>query len=1085
MSQTNKLQLVIADPAGVLAKGWLAAWLVIAMSLSAKAALDWPTLGFVQVTTNAISGPTSITHAGDGSQRLFVTEQAGRVRILQGSNVLAQPFLDISNKVLTSGAEQGLLSIAFPSGFVSNGQFYADYTRTPDGAIAISRFHLTSDSNVADANSEQVILTIPKSFNFHNGGQIAFGPDGYLYIGVGDGGPQGDTQLNGQKTTTLLGKLLRIDVESGGSPYAIPVSNPFVADTNYLPQIWAYGVRNPWRFSWDRLTGDFYLGDVGQNRWEEINYVPAGSPGGNNFGWRIMEGPTNYAVPAGFTNFASLTQPVAWYDHLTLPTDAAGSVTGGYVYRGPSEPRLDGVYLYGDFMAGWIWGLKQDGTNWQNFPLLRPGFGTHFWISTFGEDEQGQLYMADYNVGKIYQIVDTRQAWTPVFTPTNGTMNSNIVIVTCVTPNAEIHYTTNGLDPVLTDPFIVSGQTIVAATGLTNKARAFRADLLPSNVARAVFTNKVAAPVFSPAAGPITNGTPITISSITASATFYFTTNGSNPTTNSLLYTGPITLNGGTTLRAIGAASGFVTSAVTTVSYALAQVAMPSFNPPVGPITNGTSIIISCATPGAAIYYTLNGATPTNTSPLYQSPITLTNPATLRARAFKQAWGASTVQSVFYGFQDFESTVVTTFAGSFNSGFSNGIGGRATFYGPRGLCIDATNNLYVADSGNNVIRKILPSGMVTTLAGTGVGGAQDGPMDQAQFNGPCGVCIDQFGNLYVADSGNCYRVRKISNNGFVTTMAALDDCFLGPTLWQIEVAMDQTLYVGSYGQVFKIFQDNSFFPFAGGGNTSGDGWDLFVGVGLDAGTNVYAATQSKVWKISPDGATTLFAGSSDLYFGQGYSDGPRLLSLFQGPQDTTVDAATNVFVSDITRIRKIRPDGWVSSVAGSGVSGYKNGRSSVAQFNNVAALCVDTNSNIYAADWGNNCIRKISPDTAKIGIADDWQRLHFGLVGIDPNADPDHDGLRNFAEFWAGTDPLSAASSLVIETTSLWNSGQIQIQWKTVPGKSYVVQYSGDLATWETLGANVVGDGNLATVMDTVSIQPSDQRYYRILLANF
>src|SRR5262249_37202380 len=161
------------------------------------------------------------------------------------------------------------------------------------------------------------------------------------------------------------------------------------------PEIWALGLRNPWRFSFDRATGDLYIGDVGQTRFEEIDFQPTGSTGGQNYGWRIREGPANFNVPSGFTNFGALTPPVAWYDHLSLPTDVAGSVTGGYVYRGPSEPRMDGLYLYGDFIAGWIWALTRSGTNWESFPLLSPGSnGPHFWISTFGEDEDGKLYLA-------------------------------------------------------------------------------------------------------------------------------------------------------------------------------------------------------------------------------------------------------------------------------------------------------------------------------------------------------------------------------------------------------------------------------------------------------------------------------------------------------------------------------------------------------------------------------------------------------------------------------------------------------------------------------------------------------------------
>ncbi len=475
--------------------------------------IDWPTLTFTQTISSAFTHPVVITHAGDNSQRLFVVEQPGKIWVVQSNNVVSQPFMDISSQVLSKGAEQGLLGLAFPPGYSTNNHFYVDYTRQTDGAIVIERFLLTStNSNVADTNSGQIIKVISKpnpstSYINHNAGQLAFGPDGYLYIGVGDGGLEGDPQNDGQKTNTLLGKMLRIDVEGGVSPYAVPTNNPFVGQPGFLPEIWAYGLRNPWRFSFDRLTGDLYIGDVGQNTYEEIDFQPAGSAGGQNYGWKIMEGTNNYSVPTGFTNFSTLTLPVTVYSHLTLPSDDAGAVIGGYVYRGPSSPRMNGMYFYGDFVVGWIWGMKQVGATWQSLPLLAPpntGFSTN--ISTFGEDDQGNLYWADYYRGRIYQMQDSLQVWTPTFSPTNGIIFSNLVSVACLTTNADIHYTTNGIDPTPADPIVLAGATIQVTTGVTNKLRAFRADLSPSSVAVAIFTNKVATPFFSPAAGAVTNG---------------------------------------------------------------------------------------------------------------------------------------------------------------------------------------------------------------------------------------------------------------------------------------------------------------------------------------------------------------------------------------------------------------------------------------------------------------------------------------------------------------------------------------------------------------------------------------------------
>ncbi len=386
---------------------------------------------------------------------------------------------------------------------------------------------------------------------------------------MGDGGPEGDGQFHGQNPGILLGKLLRIDVESGVSPYAVPVDNPFVGNSNYAPEIWALGLRNPWRFSFDRLKGDLYIGDVGQNRYEEINFQPAGSVGGQNYGWRITEGAVAYDPngtlrdPPIFSNISDLTFPVARYDHLALPTDLSGSVTGGYVYCGPNEPRMDGIYFFGDFSAGWIWGLKQVGADWRRFELITPTDPfLQFRISTFGEDDQGHIYIANYNQGRILKILDSRQVWIPTFSPLNGIASSSSVSVACITTDAIIHYTTNGIDPTEIDSVIPSNGIIPVSSGTTNKARAFRADLAPSEVASIIYKFKTGTPVFTPAAGPITNNVSVEISTATPDAKIYYTLDGSNPTTDSMIYSGPLSINAYTTVKAIAIASGYQDSLV-------------------------------------------------------------------------------------------------------------------------------------------------------------------------------------------------------------------------------------------------------------------------------------------------------------------------------------------------------------------------------------------------------------------------------------------------------------------------------------------------------------------------------------------
>lgn len=343
-------------------------------------------ISLTQVATG-FSSPVAITNAGDGSGRLFVVEQGGVIKILRNGVVEPQPFLDISS-LITSGGEQGLLGLAFPPSYAVRQSFYVNYiNRTGIGNTVIARFAAGSDPNRADPASRQELLTIAQPFANHNGGQLAFGPDGLLYIGSGDGGSAGDPLNNGQNTVSLLGKILRLDVLSGPAP-ANPAGNPFGNE------VWAYGLRNPWRFSFDRQSGDLYVADVGQGQREEINFQSAGSGAGANYGWNIMEGSLCFLAP-GLCSSAGLTLPVAEYDH----TLGNCSVTGGYVYRG-SVPALRGTYLYGDFCSGMIWGLRHNGTVWTSLMLL----DSPLLISTFGEDEAGELYVADYGTGAIYRI---------------------------------------------------------------------------------------------------------------------------------------------------------------------------------------------------------------------------------------------------------------------------------------------------------------------------------------------------------------------------------------------------------------------------------------------------------------------------------------------------------------------------------------------------------------------------------------------------------------------------------------------------------------------------------------------------------
>lgn len=375
-----------------------AALALAAPGLFAQAPAGWPQL----VPEPRIAGldlPVHVAHAGDGSGRLFVVEQRGRIRLVKNGALRPTPFLDITARIGCCG-ERGLLSVAFPPGYAAKGHFYVNYTDRA-GTTVIARYRASADPDLADPGSEQIVLTVAQPFANHNGGQLAFGPDGYLYVGMGDGGSAGDPQDNGQRTDTLLGKLLRLDVEGGTQPYAVPADNPFRGRPGFRPEIWALGLRNPWRFSFDRTSGDLWIADVGQNRYEEVNFRPAGSAGGENYGWRVMEGAHCYNPDPCTT--AGLTLPIAEYSRAD-----GCSVTGGHVYRGARYPRMQGVYLYGDYCSGRIWGLRRDGQAFANLLLL----DTSFTITTFGEGEDGTVYVADYARGELHALTDPAAAAT-------------------------------------------------------------------------------------------------------------------------------------------------------------------------------------------------------------------------------------------------------------------------------------------------------------------------------------------------------------------------------------------------------------------------------------------------------------------------------------------------------------------------------------------------------------------------------------------------------------------------------------------------------------------------------------------------
>lgn len=357
----------------------------------------------LQPVVTGLSYPAHVTHAGDGSGRLFIAELGGTVRVWDGDALLDTPFLDLSEKVATAW-EQGLLSLAFHPNYAENGRFFVHYVATEDDSAIISEFRASDDPNRA-ALEERVLLTIPNERKAHYGGQMQFGPDGYLYIAVGDGLIFGGARRQAQDLGVLPGKVLRLDVDSDPSaPYTVPADNPFVNQAGARPEIWAYGLRNPWRFSFDETTGRLFLGDVGHEHLEEVNLIERG----RNYGWPFVEG--DRCLVGGFRaevgcRIAALrgrfAKPIITYEHLGFDEAGGNSVTAGFVYRGEAIPELQGHYLYADYVSGRIWSLAESGRQWHASELAK----TYHLISSFGESEAGELFVLDWGAGEMLQIM--------------------------------------------------------------------------------------------------------------------------------------------------------------------------------------------------------------------------------------------------------------------------------------------------------------------------------------------------------------------------------------------------------------------------------------------------------------------------------------------------------------------------------------------------------------------------------------------------------------------------------------------------------------------------------------------------------
>jgi len=1017
---------------------------------------NWPVIRRVPVLSNFYN-TTDIQNAADGSGRLFLVQVDGIIRILKNETLVETPFLDINTRVAHE-IEQGLLGLAFPPNFGVKRCFYVCYTRTSDGAIVLSRFGLSAHPDVADSDSEEVLLVISKSEanneTNHNGGQIVFGPDGLLYLAVGDGGGHGDANRLSQNLTTLLGKLLRIDVENApsGQSYAIPPSNPFASIPANRGEILCWGLRNPWRFSFDPLTGDLYLSDVGESQREEVNFISAANiNNGTNLGWSVKEGTLDFAVQEGITG--TLQPPAFEYDR-----SLGDSIIGGHVYRG-ANPRLQGFYLFSDFGSGRIWAMQSPASGGEATVLL----DTANAISTFGRDESGELYFADFFAGGIYRIeaLDTLPA--PLILPFGGTYTNSVSLSLSVEAlGAVIRYTTDGTVPNETSAIYNPGDPIQLSNPTTIKAIAYRSDLNPSVLAQADYQLRPSAVQFVAPDGVLRDYTTVRLTVTTPGAEIRYTLDGSAPTLGSPLYSDqtPILLTQTTTIRTIALKTGWQPSQEAQRRFYLEVLPAALFTPwsdlyePVA---------LQSLTSNAVIHYTTDGSTPTLQSPVWTgsldvlagttiktlaakgqmtvaySTLKVTRISSQKATFFKVGTAPSSAMDVVRiddntlvvlgGYEIWKvangiSTQIHQggFAQSFQAGtmtsdakiaiadagtqdviqfqppaYTTNIRWEANPVAGWDLISEGTGGFLLAGGLSNKIHRITASFAVTTVAGSGAAGSQDGPVTQATFNRPSGVARDESGHIFVAElTGR--RIRKIGTDNQVTTLAG----------------------------------------------TGESGW-------LDG------------------------AGSA---------------AQFEAPRALVRDRIGNLYVSDrlntFGQIRKIHPDGKVTTLKGPVLNASDGAVIFSENLGQIGprGLDVDQNGVLYVVDWTRGYLYKvIQDDWDNDGIPDSIETAIGApyVVGVDDRvADRDADLFSNSAEWIAGTNPWDPGQNPVSSTVSKLNADTLSLSFVCQPGATYQLEFSDDLTIWKPMGAPFIAQLRSFTTQDrTSSLTP--RRFYRLI----